>query len=131
MSDPSGTLVGMGQMRVTATDFRVHLKDFANQVAEGGDVLIVQRHGFAMGVFIGCAEYEEFCRWRESRAPVRERPVIPVQTLRTHPDNMPIEEVQRLYEATKGMTDESAMLFRGRAFISLKVRTGQYPDPPC
>ena len=112
-------------MCLSATDFRVHLKVWLNQVAGGGAPVVVVRHGFDMGVMIGLREYQEFKEWkRRQRGEVR----VPDE----HPDNLPIEEVERIYRQTAGFTDERTMRWRGRAYLSYKVRTGKYlsGEPP-
>ena len=114
---------GMEETCLSATDFRVHLKVWLNQVAEGGAPVVVVRHGFNMGVMIGLREYEEFKRWkRRNEGEV----VVPDD----HPDNLPTEEIEKLYSQTAGATDDRTLRWRGRAYLSYKVRTGKYLDPP-
>ena len=49
-----------------------------------------------------------------------------------YPDEMPLDEVQRIYRETAASTDESTMRWRGRAYLSFKARTGKYleGEPP-
>src|SRR3954466_13036900 len=98
----------MDEMRVSATDFRVHLKDLGNHVARGGAAVIVSRHGLELGVFINTDEYAEFLEWRGARAEAGE----PVEVPTEHPDAMPIAEVERIYRATEGATDEQTVRWR-------------------
>jgi hypothetical protein len=43
---------------------------------------------------------------------------------------MDLEEVKRVYQATTGWQEERVVRWRGIAFVSLKLRTGEYPDEP-
>jgi hypothetical protein len=43
------------------------------------------------------------------------------------PDLIPVEEVERLYAATKGRKEDGIIRWRGRAYVTLKARTGKYP----
>src|SRR5438477_11343654 len=52
----------MAEMHVSATDFRVHLKDWANQVARGGNAVVMVRYGIDLAVLISWQEYQEFAR---------------------------------------------------------------------
>jgi hypothetical protein len=47
-----------------------------------------------------------------------------------HPEAMDLEEVKRVYKATTGWQEERVVRWRGIAFVSLKLRTGEYPDEP-
>jgi prevent-host-death family protein len=118
----------MDELRVSATDFRVHLKDLGNQVARGGGVVIVSRHGLELGVFINLREYEEFRRFQEKQGGKNVAPavVVPME----HPDHMPVEEVERIYNATAAATDSLTLRWRGWAMWSLKARTGRHPGGP-
>ena len=115
----------MSEMRASASDFRVHLKDYLNQIAEGGVSVIVERNGFNMGVMIGLDEYRAFLRWKRREAG---EVVVPDE----HPDDLPVEEVERIYAATGSATDNATMWWRGQAIVSIRLRTGRYPKtgPP-
>ena len=41
----------MAELHVSATDFRVHLKELANSVASGGEAVVMARHGFGRGEY--------------------------------------------------------------------------------
>src|SRR4051812_7953879 len=120
MSDPFGRMspspqgrgVNMDEVRVSASDFRVHLKDLGNEVARGGAAVIVSRHGLELGVFINRDEYAEFLDWRNGQGKGSES--VPVEVPLDHPDNMPLEEVERVYRATAGVKDELIVRWRGR-----------------
>ncbi len=84
----------MAEMHVSATDFRVHLKDWANQVARGGDAVVMVRHGLDMAVLISWQEYQEFARL--ATAIEKSRPV-------EEPDEMDLDLLERIYEETAGM----------------------------
>jgi prevent-host-death family protein len=117
----------MAELHVTATDFRVHLKDWANQVARGGEPVVMARHGLDMAVLISWEDYQLLLKLK-GHAKKGEGEVARFE----HPDAMPVEEVQRIYAATAGATDPRTQAWRGKAFVSLRARTGAYPppDPP-
>jgi prevent-host-death family protein len=108
----------MTETYVTATDFRVHLKDLANQVASGGEPVVMARHGYDMVVMISWADFELLRKHRTKTSPVKRL---------EHPDHMPVEEVEREYQATEGATDPETLRWRGRALVSVRARTGRYP----
>jgi prevent-host-death family protein len=117
----------MTELHVTATDFRVHLKEWANQVARGGEPVVMARHGFDMAVLISWEDYQLLCKLK-GLAEKGEREVTRFE----HPDAMPVEEVQRIYAATAGAADLRTQDWRGKAFVSLRARTGAYPaEPPA
>jgi prevent-host-death family protein len=112
----------MTEIVVTATDFRVHLKDLANQVARGGDPVVMSRHGFDMVVMISWDDYQ---RW--SRLDPRKRRKPPLE----HPDQMDAAEVERIYEETKDATDSATSEWRRKALLSLWARQPRgKPVPP-
>ena len=113
----------MEEQHMSATDFRVHLKTWLNQVAEGGAPVVVVRHGFNMGVLVDWQEYREFQEWKRRNSGV-------VLAPDEYPDNMPIEDVERVYQETAASTDERTQRWRGRAYLSYKARTGRYPPGP-
>jgi len=122
----------MAETRVTATDFRVHLKDLANQVAQGDNVVVMERHGFAMGAFVNMEEYAEFKRYREERgksAPAPE-PARPVEIPRAFPESMELDEVERIYRATSDRTDGQALWWRHHARSELRAAGRLPPEPP-
>src|SRR5438046_9078603 len=100
MSDPFGRTRVMDEMRVSATDFRVHLKDLGNHVARGGAAVVVARHGLELGVFINKDEYAEFLKWRAGPAATKETGEVP----EVPPEDVPIEEAERQCRATEGKT---------------------------
>jgi hypothetical protein len=112
-------------MRASASDFRVHLKDHLNQIAEGGIAVIIERNGFNMAVVIGLDEYRAFLRWKREKSGS-------VMVPEEHPDDLPVEEVERIYNATARLTDEATTWWRQRAAVSLCLRTGRAPGagPP-
>ena len=119
----------MDELNVSVSNFRVHLKDLANAVARGEQRVLVARHGFQM---VALVSQEDLAYLRKHRpgldATARKRAGIP--DILEHPENLPFEEVQRLYAATKGMTDRYIENWRGKAYILIKLRTGQLPDDP-
>jgi hypothetical protein len=111
----------MAEVRVSATDLRVHLKDLANQVAERGDVIVMERHGFAMGVLVNMEEYEEFKRFREKQGKAAPAPARPVEIPRAFPESMELDEVERIYKATGDRTDDHALWWRYHARHELRA----------
>jgi PHD/YefM family antitoxin component YafN of YafNO toxin-antitoxin module len=125
----------MTETCVSATDFRVHLKDLANQVAEGNGSVVMARHGYKMVVMVSWDEYRAFLEHkRRAKEPEKDIPaaaaasVVPERL--EHPEAMDLEEVKRVYKATTGWQEERVVRWRGIAFVSLKLRTGEYPDEP-
>ena len=47
-----------------------------------------------------------------------------------HPESMPFEEVERLYRVTKGSKESRINVWRGKAWLHIKLTTGNYPDDP-
>ena len=41
---------------------------------------------------------------------------------------MPFEEVQRLFALTKGSKDSRVERWREKAWLQIKIRTGEYPE---
>jgi prevent-host-death family protein len=112
----------MAELRVSATDLRVHFKDLANQVARGDDTVVVSRHGFEMVVMVSLRDYQRIQKLKPSE---------PEEYLE-HPDTMSIEEVERVYAATKDSTDPLTVTWREKAALSIWVRRDRFraTDPP-
>jgi len=108
----------MAEMHVSATDFRVHLKDWANQVARGGDAVVMVRHGLDMAVLISWQEYQEFARL--AAAIEKGRPV-------EEPDEMDLDLLERIYEETAGAADDETLGWRSKARISIRSRRARAP----
>lgn len=118
MSDPCGTLISMETQGVTATDLRVHFKDLANQIADGGAPAVISRHGFKMVALIS---YEDFLLLQEIKRKQRSGKAEQSPVVSGHPEELPsIEEVERLYKATQGATDERTVHWRYLASILLR-----------
>lgn len=116
----------MEELRVSATDFRVHLKDLGNEVARGKAAVVVSRHGLELGVFVNLDEYAEFLQWRNQQTEGDAAVQVPSE----HPESMPLEEVQRIYHATAGATDERVCRWRNRAYLTIWARTRKPPTGP-
>jgi len=114
----------MAELRVSASELRVHFKDLANRVARGEDAVIVSRHGFEMVVMVSLGDYQRIQKLKPAES---EEPLY-----LEHPDTMPLEEVERLYEATKNSTDDRTVTWRGKAALSIWVRRDRFcaTDPP-
>ena len=113
MSDPSGMLLRMAEMHLSATDFRVHLKDWANQVAGGGEAVIFNRHGFSMAALISWQDYQVFAQLKK-----KEKGKVP----REDPDLLDVAQVERIYEETYHQMDEESIAWRSKALLSLWKR---------
>jgi len=117
----------MDEISVSASDFRVHLKELANAVADGKQRVTMARHGYQM---VALVSQEDLAYLRKHRpgmdAAARKAAGIPA--VLEHPENMPFEEVERLYHATKGTTDERLGRWREKAWLYIKLRTGNHPD---
>ena len=131
----------MGELCVSATDFRVHLKELANRVASDKHRIVMARHGLRMVALVSQEDLEFLRKHRPEAAmstlveaspseATGAEPLQPsVETARLeHPDSMEVEEVARIYRATLGATDPSTLRWRGTAYVVLKARTGRYPD---
>ncbi len=116
----------MAKTCVSMSHFRVHLKEIANAVARGEERLLVARHDHEM---FGVASREDF-EWLEKQRP-RKQPPAEAEMIRLgHPDTMPSELVDEMYQATNGSKDLAIIEWRGKAYLSIKLRTGKYPDKP-
>ena len=119
----------MDELCVSASDFRVHLKDLANNVAAGGQRVIMARHGFKL---VALVSQEDLAFLRKHRpgveASAREAAGIP--RVLKHPEYMAFEEVERLYRATNDMTDDDIENWRGKASVVIWLKTGKRPEVP-
>ena len=119
----------MDDVCVSASDLRVHFKDLANAVAAGRQRVLVSRHGYPM---VALVSQEDLAFLREHRprmaAPESKESAMP-ETLED-PELMPLEEVERLYALTKGATGMRVDVWRGKAWLTMKLRTGKSPDEP-
>ncbi len=116
----------MAKTCVSMSHFRVHLKEIANAVARGEERLLVARHDYEM---FGVASREDI-EYLEKHRP-RKHPPAETEMIRLeHPDAMPSELVDEMYRATNGSKDLAITDWRGKAYLSIKLRTGKYPDKP-
>jgi PHD/YefM family antitoxin component YafN of YafNO toxin-antitoxin module len=121
----------MQETCVTATDFRTHLTDLANAVAERGERVIMARHRFAMVALVS-EEDLEFLRQHRPlpNAPAAE-PEPVAEKLPPHPEDIhPVAELERIYQEMKGRKDDLSMRWREKAWLTLKLRTGKTPVHP-
>ena len=117
----------MDEIRVSASHFRVHLKNLANTVAAGGQRVLVSRHGYPMVALVS-EEDLAFLRKHRPGMDAARRKTSEIPEFLEHPERMPFEEVERLYRITKGMTERRVAVWRGQAWLLIKLRTGQFPD---
>jgi len=57
-----------------------------------------------------------------------ERKASEIPEILEHPETMPLEEVERLYRSTQGTTGRRVDVWRGKAWLHIKLRTGKFPD---
>src|SRR5579859_1402614 len=124
----------MTETTVSASHFRVHFKEIANSVARGEEACTVTRHGLAVGVLVS-EEDAAFLRqhkWGKSGTQV-EAPAAALADGITliHPEMMPLDQVEMVYDITDGSTDFEIQSWRYKAYLSIKGRTGTPPaaDP--
>jgi prevent-host-death family protein len=128
----------MTETTVSASHFRVHLKEIANSVKAGEEAVTVERHGCPMFAVVSVEDFEFLRRHkygavtaaapppphREERAPEPAR----AETIKLiRPEYMPLELVEEVYEQTNGSTDRDVMDWRGKAWFRIKVMRGKAP----
>lgn len=116
----------MAELCVTASEFRVHMKLYGNQVSSDQDRVVVMRHDRRLFAVVS-EEDLEFLRKHKptpQRAPVPDPvPAPDIPDILEHPDSLETEEILRIYDATTNMQhDERIMRWRGTAFWALSVR---------
>jgi prevent-host-death family protein len=124
----------MTETTVSASHFRVHLKEIANSVKAGEEAVTVERHGCPMFAVVSMEDIEFLRRHkygaaaaaspREERAPASAQ-AKPIKLI--HPDYMPLELVEETYELTNGSTDRDVMDWRGKAWLKIKLVRGKAP----
>ena len=118
---------GMDELCVSASDFRVHLKDLANAVAAGRQRVLVSRHAYPM---VALVSQEDLAFLRKHRPGIgaAERQASGIPDVLEHPESMPFEEVERLYRVPSGTTESQVERWREKAWLHIKLRTGKFPD---
>lgn len=121
----------MAEMVVSASEFRVKMKDLANAVADEQHRVLVTRHGGRMMVVVSYEDYE-FLRKHKPQPTARPVPdpvADPTEGI-DHPDNMKTEDIERIYAATTGTTEPRLLRWRGIAYVYLR-HAGRTPaDSP-
>lgn len=127
----------MGELVVTASEFRVHMKELGNRVSSEQRRVLVARHGRTLFAIVSEEDFEFLQKHRPKpkRAPVPEpidpaaaRQAAEIPDVLEHPDIMATADIQRIYAATAGRKDPRVARWRGIAFSALRQRTGAYPD---
>ncbi len=125
----------MTETNVSASHFRVHLKEIANSVKAGKLAVTVERHGCQMFAVVSLEDLE-FLRkhkYGEVKKPVPEEespPDPPEMITLIHPDLMPIELVEEAYELSNGTTDEELIAWRHKAYFTIRETRGKRPEHP-
>ena len=119
----------MDEVCVSASHLRVHLKDLANTVAAGGQRVLVSRHGYPMVALVS-QEDLAFLRKHRPGLSAAGRKASGIPEFLEHPERMPLEEVERLYRITKDNTESRVAIWRGKAWLHIKLTTGEFPDEP-
>jgi prevent-host-death family protein len=117
----------MEEICVSASEFRIKLKNFANAVADGEQRVIMARHGHRMVALVS-REDLAFLRKHRPGPDVAARRAAGVPDILELPEDMPLEEVERIYKATKGTTSSYIERWRGKAYIHIMLKTGKVPD---
>ena len=120
----------MNEETVSASHFRVHFKEIANGVAQGGQACTVERHGLAMVVVVSVedAEFLRQHKWGKAAALPQKREAEMITLV--HPDTMPLELVEEAYGLTEGTTDLDILGWRSLAYHSLKGWSRKCPEDP-
>src|SRR5258705_1701627 len=116
----------MEEICVSASEFRVHLKDYAKAVADGEQRVIMARHGHRMVALVS-QEDLAFLRKHRPGPDVAARRAAGIPDILAHPENIPFEEGERIYKAPKGKTRGYIERWRGKAHLLLRLRTGKPP----
>jgi hypothetical protein len=128
----------MIETSMNASHFRVHMKEIANVVSQGGLAATVERHGSPMFAVVSIEDLEFLRRHkygREEKAEAEpkqsvERPLQPEMITLIHPDLMPLELVEEAYGLSNGATDPELIEWRGKAWLSIRIRRGRREDSP-
>jgi len=132
----------MAELCVTASEFRVHMKAYGNQVSSEQDRIVVMRHDRRLFAVVSEEDFEFLRKHKPKpqRAPIPDPvPAPDIPDVLEHPDNLRTEEILRIYDATTKMVDDERILrWRGLAFLVLglrKLRPSHYPNgdvrDPC
>ena len=118
----------MAVMRVSSSEFRVKMKDLANQIAEEQHRVIVTRHGGPMMVVIGEEDYQFLRKHKPGPTPrvVPDPEPDPFEGI-DHPDRMETADIERIYPLTEGIENEWIESWRIKARISLRLRNRSLP----
>jgi hypothetical protein len=121
---------GMTETNVSASHFRVHLKEIANAVKAGKQAVTVERHGCRMFVAVSLEDFE-FLRKHKYGKPEKPAPEEqPEMITLIHPDQMPIEMVEEAYELSNGTTDDDLIAWRHKAYFTIRATRGKRPAHP-
>jgi hypothetical protein len=125
----------MTETTVSASHFRVHLKEIANSVNAGREAVTVERHGCQMFAAVSMEDLAFLRRHKygaaaaapppEGKAP---DPDPPATIKLIHPDYMPLELVEEAYELSNGSRDRDVIDWRGKAWLKIKLMRGKPPE---
>ena len=123
----------MTETNVSASHFRVHLKEIANSVKAGREAVTVERHGCQMFAVVSLEDLEFLrkhkCGAAKKPPPEEVSPPEPPEMITLiHPSLMPIELVEEAYELSQGTTDEQILEWRSKAWRTIFDRRGKPPE---
>jgi hypothetical protein len=126
----------MTETNVSASHFRVHLKEIANSVQAGNQAVTVERHGCRMFAVVSMEDLEFLRRHKYGAAakagPEKEGQSDPPEMITLiEPERMDIALVEEAYELTNGTTDEEIQLWRIRARHVIRIKRGRPPEYPA
>jgi prevent-host-death family protein len=114
----------MTETTVSASHFRVHLKEIANSVKAGEEAVTVERHGCPMFAVVSVEDLEFLRRHKYGAAAA---PPPPREERAPEPARAETINLIQPDEQTNGSTDKEFMVWRGDAWFKIKVDRGKAP----
>ncbi|HZX97527.1 MAG TPA: type II toxin-antitoxin system Phd/YefM family antitoxin [Myxococcales bacterium] len=116
----------MAELCVTASEFRVHMKDYGNQVSSEQDRVVVARNGRRLFAVVSEEDLEFLRKHKPNprRAPVPDPvPALDIPEPLPHPEAMKTDEIERVYALTTNVKDDSRIVWwRVQAYTVLRLR---------
>jgi prevent-host-death family protein len=111
----------MTETTVSASHFRVHLKEIANSVKAGEQAVTVERHGCPMFAVVSLEDFEFLRRYKYGAA------APPPERKAPEPARAETIELIQPDEQTNGATDKDILVWRGNAWFKVKAVRGTAP----